>query len=727
MLHGRFFSYRLRRGSRCRLGVRRKPSRVTLTRRFLRWRAALVWTAACGLAAGAARAQIEEPPYPRLANMYLHGSADSADIPQLARWDLLILDASWSRSQLQQIRALNPNIKIYYYVCAYCMQVPPPPGDPWRLQNYEYAATHDLWWRNWNQTIASDWPGTQLVNITELAPAGPQGPWRQYIAARVEQMMRDAPELDGVFYDNYWRSIAWEQGGIIQVDSDCNPTHNPAGCNGVMDSDAVVDTLWNRALRALALDTRQRFDNVQAQRGGRPLAIVTNSSSDYFEWLNGTLHEYFPSGSSSPDFGNPYGYNWNQEMLGLPGGYLVAPFRTVPYRISVLNADWSGTWTEPDRSPDFERHKRFTLASALMGDGYYSLDAAETGHGNLWWEPEYDHAGRGRGYLGYPLGPMRRIGEPTGPELVANGNFTGGSSSWSTLAYLATGNLTVDTQSYHTVPASARIDVGSVSPGGSFKLYQSVAVESGKGYTLSFWARATVSQEIVLHLYSDQCPGIRCLGDKRVQIGTGWARHEISFVSSGTALAGLNIFVQTVGSVWIDDVSLRDGDTSVYRRDFENGIVLLNYTTTNRQIDLGSPYQRLSVPGSSLYDGSSVTRETLEPSDGRILLNVQASVPVPPPPPAVACRLEQNEPNPFNPTTRIRFTLIRDEAVHLAIYDLAGRLVKTLVNRRMTAGEDLRVVWDGTDRYGMRVKSGVYVYTITTPSFTQSRKMILIK
>ena len=727
MLHGRLHSALWRRGSRRRFGRGRQRRRVSLIGRFLRWRAAFVWTAACGLAAGAARAQLAEPPYPRLANMYLHGWAESAAIPELARWDVLILDSAWSRQQLQQIRALNPDIKLYFYVCAYAMQVPPPPGNTWAQTNYQYAATNDLWWRNWNQTVASDWPGAQLVNITDLAPAGPQGTWRSYFAGRLEQLVRDVPELDGVFFDNFWKSIAWQQGGAIQVDSDCNPTHNPAGCNGVMDSDAVIDTLWNHALRALAHDTRVRFDAVQAQRGGRPLSIISNSSTDYFEWLNGTLHEYFPSGFSSPDVGNPYGYNWNQEMLALPGGYLVAPFRTTPYRVSVLNADWSGTLEEPDRTAEFERHKRFTLASTLMGDGYYSLDAAEIGHGSLWWEPEYDHAGRGQGYLGYPLGPMQRIGQPTGPEVISNGSFTDGLTSWMTQPYLAVGSFVVDNASFHTAPASERINVTSVSTGGYLKLTQLVQVTGGRGYALVFWARATVAQEMALHIYSAQCPGSQCLGRRTVQLGTSWTRYEIPFTASATALGGLDFFVSAVGSVWIDDVSLREGDTSVYRRNFENGIVLLNYTTTTRQVDLGGTYQRLNVPGSSLYDGTSVTHETLAPSDGRILLNVQGSVPVPPPPPVLDGRLEQNEPNPFNPTTRIRYTLLEDAPVHLGIYDLAGRLVRTLVNRRMTAGTEHAVVWDGTDRYGMRVQSGVYLCTLTTPTFSQSRKMILIK
>ena len=668
------------------------------------------------------------PPFPRLANMYLQGGIDPADIPALSRWDVLILDIAWTREQLQQMRALNPDIKIYFYVCAYCMKVPPPAGDPWRQENYNYAQANDLWWRNWNQGIASDWPGTQLVNITSLCPTVSQGNWRQYIAARVERLMEMYPEADGVFYDNFWKTIGWEQGGIIQVDSDCNPTHNPGGCNGIMDSDALIDELWNAALTELARDTRTRFDGLVARRGGRPLSIISNSSADYFDHLNGTLHEYFPSGSSNPDAGNQYGYNWNQEMLATPGGYLVAPFQGVPYRVSVLNADWHGDWDQPQRDAQFERHKRFTLASALLGDGYYSLDAAEVGHGSIWWEPEYDHAGRGQGYLGYPLGPMQRIGVPNGPELIVNGSFSTALLPWENLPAGVIGSATRDITTYHSAPASARMTVTSVQDptSGSLKLYQTLPIVGGRGYTLSFWARATSPQELLLHLYSPTCPLLRCLNDQRVPVTTAWQRIEIPFVASGSAVtAGLNIFMSQIGSVWIDDVTLREGDTSVYRRDFQNGIVLLNYTTSTQNVSLETTYRRLSVPGSTLYNGATVTSESLEPSDGRILL--RASIPAPSPPPVPETRLDQNEPNPFNPSTTIRFSLARDEKVHLAVYDLAGRLVRTLVNRRIPGGVERTVVWDGTDRYGVRVRSGVYFYRIETPTFTEMRKMTMIK
>ncbi len=689
------------------------------------WRIPIVWALTVGLALSPGRSQAQGSPYPRLANMYLQGAVNAADIPALARWDVLILDASWSSANLQLLRVLNPNIKLFYYVCAYCTETVPPPANSWRRVNYDYATANDMWWRNWNLTIASDWPGAQLLNITDLGPAGPQGKWRQFMAARVEQLVRDNPEIDGVFYDNFWKSIGWEQGGAIQVDSDCNPTHNPVGCNGLMDSDAQVDTLWNHALRALAQDTRTRFDTVVAQRGGRPLAVISNSSTDYFAWLNGTLHEYFPTTLANPDPGNAYGYDWNQQMLAVPGGYLVAPFRPAPYLASVLNADWSGTWTAPDRSAEFERHKRFTLASALLGDGYYSLDAAQTGHGSIWWEPEFDHAGRGKGYLGYPLGPMSRVGVPNGPELVTNGSFNGVGAPWLSLATLATGSWRVDTASFHTAPSSARIDVTSLLPGGSFKLYETVPVQGGHGYTISFWARATAAQQLELHLYSPSCPSVRCLGDQWVTLGTAWARYEIPFVATGTASAGFNLFVQSVGTVWIDDVSLREGDTSVYRRDFDKGTVILNYTTIPQTVALGGNFHHLSVPGSALYDGAVVTSELLQPSDARILLN--GSNPTAALPLAPVARVLDNEPNPFNPTTRIRYSVDRDELVQLQVYDLAGRLVRSLVNERVRSGVEHGVTWDGKDGAGVRVRSGVYFARISTPSFSAAHKMILLK
>jgi hypothetical protein len=513
---------------------------------------AVLWCGASSLGTAPAAAQGPDAPssgqaFPRLANMYLHGAVDPADIPALARWDMLILDPVWTNDQLRQLRDLNPDIKIFFYTCPYCLTVSPEPTDGWRRLNLEYVRSNDLWWRNADRSIASDWQGVSMVNITDLAPVGPWGSYRRWLAVRMAQLVNSNSQLDGIFYDNFWKSVSWQQGKTLRLDSDCNPTHNPAGCNGQMDSPAALDTLWNRALSDFAHDTRHRFDDLERSRGVRRIAIMGNGASDYFGQLNGALYEHFPSGHTPPDAGNRYGYNWNHEMFASQSGYLSAPFRTTPFNAQVLNAVWTGSWDAPARSPDFERHKRFTFASALLGDGFYSLDAEEQGHGSLWWEPEYDGGGLGPGYLGAALGPMRRIGVIGGTEYVRNGSFSSGPVTWESLAWNVTGTWSVDRSTYYTAPSAARIDISDGLPEGSFKLYQSVPVLGGYSYTLSFWARASRPQEIVLHLYSDNCQSQRCLNDQRFRIGPNWKEYSLTFVSNGNAEAGLDLLRLAAG------------------------------------------------------------------------------------------------------------------------------------------------------------------------------------
>ncbi len=88
--------------------------------------------------------------------------------------------------------------------------------------------------------------------------------------------------------------------------------------------------------------------------------------------------------------------------------------------------------------------------------------------------------------------------------------------------------------------------------------------------------------------------------------------------------------------------------------------------------------------------------------------------------------LAQNQPNPFNQSTRIRFDLPEQTAVDMAVYDLMGRRIKTLVRGVETAGFKI-VSWDGTGESGHAVASGVYIYQLRTDSFRQSRKLLLIK
>ena len=85
-----------------------------------------------------------------------------------------------------------------------------------------------------------------------------------------------------------------------------------------------------------------------------------------------------------------------------------------------------------------------------------------------------------------------------------------------------------------------------------------------------------------------------------------------------------------------------------------------------------------------------------------------------------------NYPNPFNPTSTIRFDLPEAVNLELAIYNLRGRTIVRLIDGQLPAGNH-RAVWDGRDRFGRQVPSGIYIARLVTPGFTKSIKMILLK
>lgn len=96
--------------------------------------------------------------------------------------------------------------------------------------------------------------------------------------------------------------------------------------------------------------------------------------------------------------------------------------------------------------------------------------------------------------------------------------------------------------------------------------------------------------------------------------------------------------------------------------------------------------------------------------------------------PAAASRLDQNYPNPFNPTTTVHYTLARPGVVTLRVYDVAGRLVRTLVDARQSPRADgYSVRWDGRDDAGRVAPTGIYLYRLQTPDLVQTRKMVLLK
>jgi len=97
-------------------------------------------------------------------------------------------------------------------------------------------------------------------------------------------------------------------------------------------------------------------------------------------------------------------------------------------------------------------------------------------------------------------------------------------------------------------------------------------------------------------------------------------------------------------------------------------------------------------------------------------------------PVAFANTLEDNYPNPFNPTTTIKYSIQDRGQVTLKIYNAAGQLVRTLVNEEQApVAGGFSKVWNGLNDRGQSVASGVYFYQLTSKNFEQTKKMVLLK
>jgi hypothetical protein len=148
----------------------------------------------------------------------------------------------------------------------------------------------------------------------------------------------------------------------------------------------------------------------------------------------------------------------------------------------------------------------------------------------------------------------------------------------------------------------------------------------------------------------------------------------------------------------------------------------------------GNDSSLLWILGPACYDSTLVGPKTLAVTG----LECVCLPCGPPPPPPVFDRpstsstlpkefaLEQNSPNPFNPSTAIRYSIPEPAKVELRIYNILGQAVKTLVDEEQLPGF-YQEVWDGTDERGKNLSSGIYLYQIRAGDKVQTKKMQLIK
>jgi hypothetical protein len=170
----------------------------------------------------------------------------------------------------------------------------------------------------------------------------------------------------------------------------------------------------------------------------------------------------------------------------------------------------------------------------------------------------------------------------------------------------------------------------------------------------------------------------------------------LDFIGSGGALGELG----SIGNDWLEyryPIGGQVGDTVQAR---------FHVTSDDSNVEEGVYIDDVSVTCGAIPSGAGV------PEEGP---GVETPI-----------ALHQNRPNPFTPSTTIAFTLRRPGHVTLAVYNIQGRRIATLLDEDTYEG-DHTVSWDGTDELGVDVAAGVYMYRLAYEEFEETRKMILVR
>ena len=206
------------------------------------------------------------------------------------------------------------------------------------------------------------------------------------------------------------------------------------------------------------------------------------------------------------------------------------------------------------------------------------------------------------------------------------------------------------------------------------------ALGLGVSPVIKFWPGRAFSDDFIAH---GGCPG---LDDFDVMAASGTSRVEMSYITAQSPQGAV------VSNVNGDAVVILSGFSFASIRDNEaDGISDRASHLRNILFYMGTPTNPPTGAGPASSNG-----------------------------------LSQNYPNPFNPQTTISFSLAAREHVTLRVYNVAGELVRTLVNDPRSSGAHT-VTWDGHDDAGTGVSSGVYFYKLVAGTFSQTRKMVLMK
>jgi hypothetical protein len=521
--------------------------------------------------------------YPRIVKLW-GGYDPSVGIDFYAQYDMVISNA-FTEAQLSYLRSVNPNLIVLYSGIGTYDTDDGPLGSQW-IGADKGSWQFDCFLRGTNDQVlkVAEWNHGMFnmgdVDCTEAIVA--------YLVSQFDPAM-----YDGVFFDRINQVITPIILDGIDLDHD----------GGVDGRDAVNDSYWR--------GTQRFLDRVREELGRKlgktPVVVGNDAPLPYTPQLNG--REYELQVRNILDEGKDwmrFRYNYEQWMqasleprltmvMSNPPAWMRQKYGLGPYH-KMEEA-------MVDEAAAYYRRMRFGLVTALLEGGLYSFEFGDTWHGNAWWYDEFDGAGLGKGYLGSPLGDAYHAAGPlTTTNVVQNPGFeelellpwalqvrSGARAALEGIPITAT----------HATTIAARIAITASGQTADVRLEQAnVPLVDDRAYTLSFWGKAPRSHwKVEARLHADGSLGTSYGLDDTVELGTTWQQYWIPFeatITTENAVLSLGVGSDSTGAVWIDEVSLQEGVLpTVFRRDFEHGIVICNATKEPQTVSLDVPYRKL--------------------------------------------------------------------------------------------------------------------------------------
>ena len=509
------------------------------------------------------------PSFPRTSNLWGMSGLLPKGLEYCARIDLW-LGAWFTPRQIAELRRLNPDILILTSINA--------------VENG--GLPEDYYFHDIHGKKVEVWPGSYRLNLTKPYVAEHQARFAY------QKMLEADLMVDGCFFDNVMTTQSWQSRDIYG-----KPFLYDADENGEVDDPAVLDAAWKAGV----------FHEMKVWRDLMPHAITTGHAYSLREpgipeIFNGLSYGFVTADVLEGE--TPFSWLWQDYhdwfRLGRPP--VIMNFESSPVDQIAYGYDYAPWDKIPASTLEFARtyypEMRFGLCLTLVNDGYFAHEFGDTWHGNDWWYDELDFD------LGQPLGPAYLVPqEGLDPRnWIDNGGFEDPSNmQWSIWANDAAGAAaTVERDTINAVEgaASAHITVTDAGEGQDWQIdfaQHGRHLVEGKQYRLSFWAKSGVPRSITLSAQKGS-PNWDSFGLRAyVQLTTEWQEYSVTFEASETTEESrIQFFVGAViGEVWLDDVRLVEAPPAVYRRDFQNGSVLLNGTGDRREIDVGKGYARL--------------------------------------------------------------------------------------------------------------------------------------